>query len=49
MKNTSILLSFSYRANNRKGYLTNTEKDMLLIVKSVNPTKAHKLTICQLK
>ena len=41
IKNASTLPYFSYRKNSRINCLHATEKDILLIIKSLDPTKAH--------
>ena len=41
IKNASTLPSFSYRTNTRIKSFDLTEKNMLLIIKSLDPTKAH--------
>ena len=41
IKNASTLPSFSYRTNTRIKSFDLTEKNMLSIIKSLDPTKAH--------
>ena len=42
IKNASTLPYFSYRTNSRVNYFHTTEKDMLLILKSLDSTKTHR-------
>ena len=41
-KNASTLPYFSYRTNSRISFSHATEKDILLITKSLHPAKAHR-------
>ena len=41
IKNVSTQPYFSYRTNSRINSFHTTEKDILLIIKSLDPTKAH--------
>ena len=41
MKNASVLPSFSYKTNTRLDSFKVTESDILLIIKSLDSTKAH--------
>ena len=49
MKNASTLPSFLHRTNTRIKSFNISEKDILSIVKSLDPAKAHGMTTSQLK